>query len=230
VTISLLALPASRGGGRRPAPARHRAMRRLLTAIAVLLALAPAPAALARDRSDELLVDACRDEHVDGTYSQADFAKALRQIPADTDEYTACRDVVRRAQLAAAAGGRRSGGGSGGGTGGSASGGGSGGGNGGGSGSGGSGSGGGSSGAAAAPAGTTAGPTAAERQALAAAGQRGAQPVELAGQLIKPGAAGLAGRHDLPATVLALVGVLAAAALGGLGWGSWSRVRARRAG
>jgi hypothetical protein len=53
-------------------------MRRLATPIVLLALLAPAAPALARDRSDELLIDACRDEHVDGTYTQADYAKALR--------------------------------------------------------------------------------------------------------------------------------------------------------
>ncbi len=222
-------MPALPGEGRRPAPATDRAMRRLVTPIVVLALLAPAAPALARDRSEELLVDACRDEQVDGTYSQADFAKALRQIPADTDEYTACRDVVRRAQLAAAAGGRRSGGG-GSGAGGSGGDGSGGGGSGGGAGAGGSGPGA-EAGGGESAAGTTQPATPAERKALQAAGRAGAKPVELAGQIVKPGDAGIDGSHnDLPASVLAMVGVLAAAALGGLGWGSWSRVRARRAG
>jgi hypothetical protein len=218
-------LPASLGEGRRPALASHRAMRRLVTPIVVLALLAPAAPAFGRDRSDELLVDACRDEQVDGTYSQADYAKALRQIPADTDEYTACRDVVRRAQLAAAAGGRRSGGGGAGGSSGAGSGGGGGGG------SAGTGGGGTSGGAGAGAASGAQPATPAERKALAAAGVAGAAPVEVGGRTVKPGAAGIDGsRHDLPPSALAMVGVLAAAALGGLGWGSWSRVRARRAG
>ena len=66
-------------------------------------------------------------------------------------------------------------------------------------------------------AGTTQPATPAERKALQAAGRAGAKPVELAGQIVKPGDAGIDGSHnDLPASVLALVGVLAAAALGGL--------------
>jgi cobalamin biosynthesis Mg chelatase CobN len=198
-------------------------MRRLVTPIVLLALLAPAAPALARDRSDELLVDACRDEHVDGTYTQADYAKALRKIPADTDEYTACRDVVRRAQLAAAAGGRRgSGGGSGGSGGGSSSGGG-------GSAGGGAGSSGGSSAAQGGATSANTGPTPAERKGLDAARNAGAQPVEVAGQLVKPGAAASA-RHDLPVSVLVMVGLLALAAFTGLGWGAWSRVRERRAG
>jgi hypothetical protein len=200
-------------------------MGRLVITIVLLALLAPAAPALAKDRSDELLVDACRDEHVDGTYSQADYAKALRKIPADTDEYTACRDVVRNAQLAAAAtGGKRGGGSSGSGGGGGSSGGG---------GSGGGPAGGGSSGGAGGSggAGTTtaaeAPPTPAELGSLAAAGQAGGKPVQIGGALVRPVSAA---RHDLPVTVLVLVGLMAAAALGGTGWGAWSRVRARRAG
>ncbi|HXS44345.1 MAG TPA: hypothetical protein VN751_06935 [Solirubrobacteraceae bacterium] len=200
-------------------------MRRLATPIVLLALLAPAAPALARDRSDELLIDACRDEHVDGTYTQADYAKALRKIPADTDEYTACRDVVRRAQLAAAAGSRRGAGGSGGSGGGAGSSGGNGGGSSGGNGAGTNGA------AAGKSAGNTvsAAPTPTERQGLDAARKAGAQPVEIAGQLVKPGAAASA-RHDLPDSMLVMVGLLAVAAFGGLGWGAWSRVRERRTG
>jgi cobalamin biosynthesis Mg chelatase CobN len=201
-------------------------MSRLLVPIVLLALLAPAATALARDRADELLVDACRDEHVDGTYSQADYAKALRRIPADTDEYTACRDVVRRAQLAAAAGSRgRSGGGSGGGSSGAGS---SGSGGGRGNTGGGSASGSGGSSAGGANAGASAPATPAEQQAISAAAKTGG-PVQVAGALVKPGDVAAA-RHDLPAPVLALVGLIAAAVLGGVGWGAWSRVRARRAG
>src|SRR3954451_8901520 len=76
-------------------------MRRLLTATFLLLLLLPAAHALAADTPSDLLVDACRDEKVDGTYSQRTYRRALDQLPADSDQYTACRDVINRARLAA---------------------------------------------------------------------------------------------------------------------------------
>jgi hypothetical protein len=76
-------------------------MRRLLIATTLLLLLLPAARALAGDNASDLLIDACRDEHVDGTYSQSTYRKALQQLPADSDQYTACRDVIERARIAA---------------------------------------------------------------------------------------------------------------------------------
>src|SRR3954468_17404892 len=76
-------------------------MRRLLIATFLLLLLLPAGRVLAADNASDLLIDACRDEKVDGTYSQATYRKALEQLPADSDQYTACRDVINRARLAA---------------------------------------------------------------------------------------------------------------------------------
>ena len=76
-------------------------MRRLLTATLLLLLLLPATRALAGDNASDLLIDACRDEHVDGTYSQATYRRALQELPADSDQYTACRDVIERARIAA---------------------------------------------------------------------------------------------------------------------------------
>ena len=44
----------------------------------------------------------CQTAAIKGTYSQADYADALRHIQTDLDEYTDCRDVIRRAQLGTA--------------------------------------------------------------------------------------------------------------------------------
>ena len=88
--------PARRPGN----PAGARFMRRLLIATLLVLMALPA-AALAADSPSDLLIDACRDEHVDGTYSQNTYRRALDQLPADSDEYTACREVIERARLAA---------------------------------------------------------------------------------------------------------------------------------
>ena len=205
-------------------------MRRLLTATLLLLLLLPAAHAFAGDNPSDLLVDACRDEKVDGTYSQRTYRRALDQLPADSDQYTACRDVINRARLAAL-NSRRSSSGSGGGGGqsGSSGGGSGGGGNSSGAGSGGSsrsgGSGGGSTNAAPAP------PTPAEQQAVAKAITTGANPVNVGGQLVQPGAVGALASDDrrIPTSLLALLVALAVCALAATGAVGWHRVLARRA-
>lgn len=68
---------------------------------ALVLASLVTPAIAVADYN-ELLKDACRDERVNGTYSQKDYRDALANIPADADQYTNCRAVLRAAQLAAA--------------------------------------------------------------------------------------------------------------------------------
>jgi len=205
-------------------------MRRLLTATLLLLLLLPAAHAVAGDNPSDLLVDACRDEKVDGTYSQKTYRRALDQLPADSDQYTACRDVINRARLAAL-NSRRSSSGNGGGGGqtGSSGGGSGGGGNSSGAGSGGSsrsgGSGGGSTNAAPAP------PTPAEQQAVAKAITTGANPVNVGGQLVQPGAVGALASDDrrLPTSLLALLIALAVCALAAAGAFGWHRVLASRA-
>src|SRR4051812_26212310 len=94
-------MAASVNSVRRPGhPAGARFMRRLLIATLLVLMALPA-AAIAADTPSDLLIDACRDEHVNGTYSQRTYQRALDQLPADSDEYTACREVIDRARLAA---------------------------------------------------------------------------------------------------------------------------------
>jgi hypothetical protein len=198
-------------------------MRRLLTALIIACLAAPAAAA-ADSGATKLVIDACRDEHIDGTYTQAQYKKALEQIPSDSDEYTACREVLERGRLAALGNKRKSGGGGGnaGGATGSSNG------------SGGGGSSSGTSGASPAPAADPlAAATPAQKKALAKAGQS-AQPVDIGGKLVKPGDLGvgaLAGSgHSVPTTLAALIALLAASALAGGGWWLWSRVLARRFG
>ena len=76
--------------------------------LAALLAAVAACAAFAAPASanyEDLLLDACgRDGKVNGTYSQEDYRKALANIPADADQYSDCRAILRAAQLAAASG------------------------------------------------------------------------------------------------------------------------------
>jgi hypothetical protein len=202
-------------------------MRRLAIATFLLLLLLPTAIALAGDNPSDLLVDACRDEKVDGTYSQRTYKQALSQLPADSDQYTACRDVINRARLAALDNrGKSSGGSSGstssGSTGGGASGGGSGRGT-----ASGSTSGAGSGSSAPAPS----EPTPSERKAVSDATTAGAQPVRIGNQLLRPGAVGnlSSGGRALPTPLIGLLGLLAAGALAVAGAAGWNRVLARRA-
>jgi hypothetical protein len=73
-------------------------------ALAVLCGALLAPAG-AQAASDPVLKD-CTDGRIDGHYSQSQYKKALRNIPTDVDEYTDCRDLIRRAQLRDASGGK----------------------------------------------------------------------------------------------------------------------------
>jgi hypothetical protein len=212
------------------APARcHRAMRRLLTALMILCLAAPATAG-AEGGVTKLLRDACGDEHIDGTYTQAEYKKALDALAADSDEYTACREVLQRGRLAALGAGKRrpanNGGGGSAGTGG-------GGGTSGGSGSAGHGSTGSSSAAPASNADPLASATPEQRKALAQVG-KSTKPVDVGGQLVQPGALGLgelsSSGRDVPTPLIAIIGLLAAAAVGVGGWWLWSRVLARRFG
>jgi hypothetical protein len=198
-------------------------MRRLLTALAIVCLAAPA-AASADSGVNKLLTDACKDEHIDGHYTQAQYKKALEQLPTDADEYTACRDVLQRGRLAALGSGKKSnannanngtaagGGGSTGGGGGST----------------------GSSGSSGAPpADPVANATPAQKKAIAQAGQT-AKAVNVGGKLVQPGELGVGAisgsGHSVPTPLAALMVLLAACALGSGGWWLWRRVLARRFG
>jgi hypothetical protein len=194
----------------------------LLAILPVLLLLAIAvPAHPAHAAS---LIDDCQDGRIDGTYSQAEYRRALRNISADFDQYTDCRRVIRRAQLAAAGGG--DGGAQGGGT------------------EGAGGTGGAGGGSAGPGTGTsTEAPTSAlradqlqsatpeERRAFEQATTGGGGPVRVGKAAIRPGATGAeAAADDIPGPLLALLALLAVA---GLTYGAAvtrARVLARRAG
>lgn len=78
-------------------------MRRLalaLSLVAITVAIVAPSVALA-STSDVIHVD-CQDGRIDGKYTQKQYRDALRTIQTDLDEYSDCRDVIRRAQLAAA--------------------------------------------------------------------------------------------------------------------------------
>jgi len=204
-------------------------MRRLLTALIILCLAAPATAG-AEGGVTKLLRDACGDEHIDGTYTQAEYKKALDALAADSDEYTACREVLQRGRLAALGAGKRrpttNGGGGSTGTGG-------GGGTTGGSGSAGHGSTGSPSAAPASNADPLASATPEQRKALAQVG-KSTKPVDVGGELVQPGALGLgqlsSSGRDVPPSLIVIIGLLAAAVLGVGGWWLWSRVLARRFG
>ena len=212
-------------------------MRRLLTATLLLLVLLPAAHALAADSPSDLLVDACRDEKVDGTYSQRTYRRALDQLPADSDQYTACRDVINRARLAAldrqsarsnsgstSNGTSNSGGGGGGGDS---------------SGSGGGGSTG-SSGSTSRSTPSCNGckgsgteldtATPAERRGVQRAAASGGQAVRIGGELLTPGSVGSlsSDSRKLPTPLIVLLALVGAFALALAGVAGWNRVVARR--
>jgi hypothetical protein len=202
-------------------------MRRAFIATILLLLLVPAARAIAADNASDLLIDACRDEKVDGTYSQATYKKALAELPADSDQYTACRDVINRARLAAldnrakgGGGSSSSSGGGGGSTGASSSGG------------GGSSGGGSSSGSTprSTPAAAPAAPTPSESKAVHEAAAAGAAPVRIGNQLLQPGAVGSLSSdgRELPTPLIGLLAALGACALAFAGVAGWNRVLARR--
>jgi hypothetical protein len=157
-----------------------------LVLIAVLAVLAAAPPALADSTRNQILRE-CQNGRLTGDYTAREIRDARNNIPDDLDQYTDCRDVLARALLSLAGGGSGDGGDTGG-TGGTTGGGG----------------GGDSGGAPLTPS------TDADRQAIEQAATGGAQPVEVAGRRVTPGAAAL--RNDLPSTLLVLLVLLAAAA------------------
>ena len=79
---------------------------RLRLAVATVLALLlTASHALASGL--DVIRDCTDDEVMSKTYTQKEYRDALRQFAADGDQYGNCRDVIRRAQAAALAGGRK---------------------------------------------------------------------------------------------------------------------------
>jgi len=83
-------------------PTMHRLI--LLTTLALLAIAAPALGS-----GLDVIRDCTDDEVMSKTYTQKEYRDALRQFAADGDQYGNCRDVIRRAQAAAAAGKKKSG-------------------------------------------------------------------------------------------------------------------------
>jgi hypothetical protein len=197
-------------------------MRRLLFTLTLTLVLLIPAAAYA---SGSAVIRDCTDDgRLEGHYTQRDLRDALSSIPSDVDEYTDCRDIIRRAAFAASAAG------GGGGKGGGAT-----------SGGGGTGGGSGSSGGSAggefggfgnsAPSNPNTPLSADQQKTIDAARLGGAGPVRFSdGALIKPGA--LARRtaevSDVPTPLLIVALLLAAAALTAAIPSFRTRVLARR--
>ncbi len=72
----------------------------LVALLATLALLGGSATVLASGRA--VLNDCTDDEVMSKTYSQQDYRDALAQLQGDTDQYGNCRDVIKRAQLAAA--------------------------------------------------------------------------------------------------------------------------------
>jgi hypothetical protein len=177
-------------------------MRKLLTTAAAVLALL-ACAAPALGSGKTVLNDCSDDEVLSKTYTQQEYRDALAQLPADADQYGNCRDIIARAQDAAATKGGSKGSGKGGSSAGATP---------------GSGSGGGGEGPSTAPASDQLAAASAEDRAAAAEAARapsgaaaGAEPVVIASDVGRaPGSDAGAG---LPTPLIVLLALLFVGAL-----------------
>jgi hypothetical protein len=172
-------------------------MPRVVFVACLLAVLLCAPAALADGTRTKILRE-CQNGRLTGHYTSTQIRDALNNIPDDIDQYSDCRDVLRRALVTQAGSSGSNGGAGGGGIGGI-----------GGVGGGGIGGGGvgGSSGHPLTPS------TDADRKALDQAAAAGSQPLQIAGRPVTPGE-GV--RNTLPTTllvVLILLGVSTVVAL-----------------
>ena len=81
-------------------------MRRLLFVLVTTLTLVLAAAAPPADaaRGNKVIRDCTDDGRLQGKYSQKDLRDALDSIPSDVDEYTNCREIIRRAAFGGAGG------------------------------------------------------------------------------------------------------------------------------
>lgn len=167
---------------------------RILLVCGLALALLAPPAA-AQSTRIKILRECAQDGRLTGDYTAQQIRDARSNIPDDIDEYTDCRDVLTRALLNLARGDSNAAGGGGGDTGAAGAGG-----------TGGTGGGGGGGGTLLTPS------TDADREALDTAGRAAETPVEVSGSRVSPGTAGEL-RNGLPATLIVLLALLAAAAL-----------------
>ncbi len=197
---------------------------RLLLALGVSAALLPATAAAA---GNPVIRDCTDDGRLSKKYTAQQYSDALKNIPTDVDEYTDCRDVIRREQLKNAGGSNSNAT-----NGNSSSGGATGTGGGGGSTGGGSsdaGSGGSSAGTADEALQSA---SAAEKAAIDEARDAGvATPIQVGNESLTPEqlkATDLGDLSTVPTPLLIVLGLLVLATISGAGTAILSRVRARR--
>jgi len=95
---------------------------RLTTFLLALLVSAALSTQAASASGDDVVQDCADDGQLSKRYSGSELREGLNNIPTDVDEYTDCRDVIRRAQLGgdSGSGGGGTGAGGGGGTAGTA--------------------------------------------------------------------------------------------------------------
>jgi hypothetical protein len=168
-----------------------RSMLRTALVACLLAVLVGAPTAFADSTRTKILQE-CQDGRLTGSYTSAQIRDALEHIPDDVDQYSDCRDVLRRALLNQASNSGDHGNNGGGGAGGT----------------------GGGPGAGA-PGGEPLTPsTDADRKALDAAAGSGGQPIQIAGRNVTPGEGDL--RNPLPTSLLVVLALLAVAAVAAL--------------
>jgi hypothetical protein len=193
---------------------------RLLTALAFVLVLALP--ALAHASGSAVIKDCTYDGVINGNYSTKDYSDALANLPADVDEYSDCRDQIRRAQLGAGGKGGSSSGGGGTAGGGAAGGGGT---------TGGGAAGNGDTGTGGGPVDPLATASPAELASFQKAVQSGNAPVALDGRPVTPGTLGGAktsGLSELPTPLIVMLVLLAAGGIGAAGFGTKRLVHGRR--
>lgn len=181
----------SRPIGDRPALTGPLA-RRLALPVMLLAFLSIAPAA--RADVGATIIERCTHGQSLSGFSQQDYRRALQELPAEVEEYSDCANLIRRAQLAAAGGGRGAGSS-------------------------------GAEGASAIPVSPS------ERVALGRVPRAGGAPLQLGGQLVRPGVvhASIASvLSSLPTPLLATLAFLLACALALAANSIRDRVRARR--
>jgi len=80
-------------------------MRRLTVLLLSLLAAGLLASATASASGDDVVRDCADDGQLSKRYSSAELKQAVKSIPTDVDEYSDCRDIIRRAQLAGSSSG-----------------------------------------------------------------------------------------------------------------------------
>jgi hypothetical protein len=179
-------------------------MRRVIVCITALVCAFALILPASAPASGRAVIRDCTDDgQLSKGYTQKEYRDALAHLPTDVDEYTDCRDVIRRAQLGGASGSKNGPGGP--------------------SGAGGSGGGGGG--------GLTQASGLAEKTALARAQKGGGAPIHIGGQTVTPGGSRFTAadvRNALPAPVLVVLVMLGAGALVAGGATARNRVGRRK--